>query len=76
MTIHRITSNIVLFALGLNIALASASAPTSQFTDDCGSAKGCVHPALTVKAIKISRPVRSREDVGNDQIAAIEIAYG
>lgn len=75
MTIHRLTLNIVLFALGLNIALASASIPAPQ-PQDCDSGMGCLHSEISVKAIKISRPVRSRDEAGNDQAAGIIIAYG
>lgn len=66
MTIHRLTLNIVFFALGLNIALASASPAIAQ-SDACDGAAGCLHPEIIVEAIKISRPARSD---GDDPVAA------
>lgn len=58
MTIHRLTTNIILFALGLNIALASAPlrSPAAQDSD---ASMHSVQTALTIKALKISRPARS-----------------
>jgi len=58
MTIHRLTTNIILFALGLNIALASA--PLRIPAEQAGNASiQSVQQIATIKALKISRPARS-----------------